>query len=38
MKNEEKNTVRRSQRNYSLAFKLHGVNQVQKGELTYRQA
>jgi len=38
MKNAEKNPVRRSQRDYSLAFKLHVVSQVEKGELTYKQA
>lgn len=31
-------TVRRSQRDYSLAFKLSVVDQVERGELTYRQA
>lgn len=30
--------VRRSQRDYSLAFKLSVVEQVEKGEMTYRQA
>ncbi len=29
---------RRSQRDYSLAFKLHVVQQVEKGELTYKKA
>lgn len=38
MKNEEKNSIRRSQRDYSLAFKLQVVSQVEKGELTYKQA
>lgn len=31
-------TIRRSQRDYSLAFKLSVVNQIERGELTYRQA
>jgi transposase-like protein len=30
--------IRRSQRDYSLAFKLDIVSQVEKGELTYKQA
>ena len=30
--------VRRTQRDYSLAFKLSVVDQVEKGEMTYRQA
>lgn len=30
--------VRRSQRDYSLAFKLSVVEQVEKGEMTYKQA
>ncbi len=30
--------IRRSQRDYTLAFKLAVVEQVEKGELTYRQA
>lgn len=30
--------LRRSQRDYSLAFKLSVVDQVEKGELTYKQA
>ena len=30
--------VKRTQRDYSLAFKLAVVDQVEKGELTYRQA
>lgn len=30
--------IRRSQRDYSLAFKLSVVDQVEKGELTYKQA
>ena len=31
-------TIRRSQRDYSLAFKLSVVDQIERGELTYRQA
>ena len=38
MKNHEKNMIRRSQRDYSLAFKLQVVQQVEKGELTYKKA
>src|SRR5450830_633984 len=30
--------IRRSQRDYSLAFKLSVVEQVEKGEMTYKQA
>lgn len=30
--------VKRTQRDYTLAFKLAVVEQVEKGELTYRQA
>ena len=30
--------IRRSQRDYSLAFKLSVVDQVEKGEMTYKQA
>lgn len=38
MKKALKNNLRRSQRDYSLAFKLSVVRQVEKGELTYKQA
>lgn len=31
-------TERRSQRDYTLAFKLSVVNQVEKGDMTYKQA
>ena len=31
-------TTKRSQRDYSLAFKLAAVKQVEKGEMTYKQA
>ncbi len=30
--------VKRSQRDYTLAFKLRVVDQVEKGELTYKEA
>lgn len=30
--------VKRTQRDYSLAFKLAVVDQIEKGELTYKQA
>lgn len=33
-----KSTERRSQRDYSLAFKLSVVSQVEKGDMTYKQA
>lgn len=33
-----KSGVKRSQRDYTLAFKLSVVDQVEKGELTYKQA
>lgn len=38
MKETEKRSNRRSQRDYSLAFKLQVVGQVEKGELTYKRA
>jgi transposase len=38
MKKPEKQWNRRSQRDYSLAFKLQVVLQVEKGELTYKKA
>jgi transposase len=38
MKKREKQITRRSQRDYSLAFKLQVVQQVEKGELTYKKA
>ena len=34
---EEKTRVRRTQRDYSLAFKLHVIDEVESGELTYKQ-
>ncbi|WP_163393243.1 helix-turn-helix domain-containing protein, partial [Enterovibrio norvegicus] len=33
-----KSTTKRTQRDYSLAFKLAVVDQVEKGEMTYKQA
>ncbi|MBY7857038.1 helix-turn-helix domain-containing protein, partial [Vibrio fluvialis] len=33
-----KSTRKRTQRDYSLAFKLTVVDQVEKGEMTYKQA
>lgn len=38
MQNTEKQIRRRSQRDYSLAFKLSVVESVENGELTYKQA
>ncbi|WP_158267571.1 hypothetical protein [Adhaeribacter arboris] len=38
MKKDKKKFIRRSQRDYSLAFKLQVVPQVEKGELTYKKA
>ena len=39
MENKGKNSyLRKSQRDYSLAFKLELVDQVEKGQLTYKQA
>ena len=38
MEKREKNSNRRSQRDYSLAFKLQVVMQVEKGEVTYKKA
>ncbi len=38
MQKQNKNIIRRSQRDYSLAFKLQVVQQVEKGELTYKTA
>ncbi|MBO9490056.1 IS3 family transposase, partial [Endozoicomonas sp. G2_1] len=33
-----KSTTKRTQKDYSLAFKLAVVDQVEKGEMTYKQA
>lgn len=38
MRNTENRSNKRSQRDYSLAFKLQVVGQVEKGELTYKKA
>lgn len=38
MKHQVEERFRRSQRDYSLAFKLEVISQVEKGELTYKQA
>ena len=38
MENKETPRKRRSQRDYTMAFKLQEVNQVEKGEFTYKQA
>ncbi len=38
MKKAEIAVVKRSQRDYNLGFKLAVVEQVEKGELTYKQA
>jgi transposase len=38
MERQESSSKRRSQRDYSLAFKLQVVREVEKGELTYKQA
>lgn len=38
MKKQKNHNERRSQRDYSFAFKLQVVQQVEKGELTYKKA
>lgn len=38
MKNSEKSRKKRSQRDYNLGFKLAVIPQVEKGEMTYKQA
>lgn len=38
MEKEEKNLQKRSQRDYTMSFKLGIVNRVEKNEFTYRQA
>lgn len=38
MKETEKTSKKRTQRDYNLAFKLAVVGQVEKGEMTYKQA
>jgi transposase-like protein len=37
-KSNKNSSLRRSQRDYNLGFKLAVVNQVEKGEMTYKQA
>lgn|SRR6187551_2598026 len=36
--NEKQNLLKRSQRDYSLAFKLQVVDEIEKGHLTYKQS
>jgi transposase len=36
--NEQKSCLKRTQRDYSLAFKLQVVDEIEKGRLTYRQS
>jgi transposase len=38
MEKHNKKIIKRSQGDYSLAFKLQVVQQVEKGELTYKKA
>lgn len=38
MKNERKTVAKRSQRDYNMGFKLAVVSEVEKGNLTYKQA
>lgn len=38
MEDQKRQGIRRSQRDYSLAFKLQVVSEVEKGELSYKQA
>lgn len=38
MENQDRVVKRRTQRDYNLAFKLNVVSQVEKGEMTYKQA
>ncbi len=38
METQEKSIARRSQRDYTLGFKLSVVDQVEKGNMTYKQA
>lgn len=38
MKQQEKKRVKRSQKDYTLAFKLSVVEQIEKGDMTYKQA
>jgi transposase-like protein len=38
IKNEKRCSLKRTQRDYSLAFKLQVVDQIEKGHLTYKQS
>ena len=38
MNNSERSKAKRTQRDYTLAFKLSIIEQIEKGELTYKQA
>lgn len=38
MKREQEQRVKRTQRDYSLAFKLQVIEAIEKGELTYKQS
>ncbi len=38
MDNKEKQRVKRTQRDYNMGFKLAVVNEVEKGDMTYKQA
>ncbi len=38
MNNKSKQVLKRSQKNYNLGFKLSVVSQVEKGDMTYKQA
>ena len=38
MKDQDSGKLKRSQRDYNMAFKLAVISQVEKGELTYKQA
>ncbi len=36
--NEKRSSLKRTQRDYSLAFKLQVVDEIEKGHLTYKQS
>lgn len=38
MKDREKTNKKRNQRDYNMGFKLAVISQVEKGEMTYKQA
>jgi transposase len=38
IKNEKKNALKKTQRDYSLAFKMQVVDEIEKGLLTYKQS